>query len=373
MKKLQYSLLILLLLPYSIYATHIVGGEISYSYLGLNQYQFKMTAYRDCYNGIPPFDNPAPIGIFDSSGTLITTIYATISLIQSFNGTDPNCPLLSIPTICTEKGDYYFNATLPPIPGGYNIVYQRCCRNGSITNITNQAATGLSLLSTVPDSINAVNSSPVFTNVPYTYICENQSFSFNNSAIDFDGDSLSYLLCTPLTGGTQADPAPDPPTLNITLVTWENGYSLSNVFGGGSFTIDPVSGILSGVPPSAGLYVFGVCVNEFRNGIYIGFTRRDFQLYVVQSVGVEETDIKNQITIYPSPVREHFILQTEESISLVGTDLIIYNNLGEMISRNEINNHAQSMNLPGDFAPGIYTYELINNGQVFKRDKLIIQ
>ena len=47
-------------------ATHIVGGELNYHYLGNNIYQISLTVYRDCYNGVPPFDNPASVGIFNA-------------------------------------------------------------------------------------------------------------------------------------------------------------------------------------------------------------------------------------------------------------------------------------------------------------------
>ena len=47
------------------HATHIVGGELNYRCLGNNQYEISLTVYRDCFNGVPYFDNPAVIGIFD--------------------------------------------------------------------------------------------------------------------------------------------------------------------------------------------------------------------------------------------------------------------------------------------------------------------
>nr|MBP6427608.1 hypothetical protein [Bacteroidia bacterium] len=40
-------------------ATHIAGGEMNYRFLGGTTYEVTLTVYRDCYNGIPDFDNPA--------------------------------------------------------------------------------------------------------------------------------------------------------------------------------------------------------------------------------------------------------------------------------------------------------------------------
>jgi hypothetical protein len=55
-------------------ATHIVGGEIYYDNLGGNNYRIRMKVYRDCFNGIPPFDDPAFMTIFDNSNNVITTL-----------------------------------------------------------------------------------------------------------------------------------------------------------------------------------------------------------------------------------------------------------------------------------------------------------
>ncbi|HMG16508.1 MAG TPA: hypothetical protein VK590_13715, partial [Saprospiraceae bacterium] len=55
----------------SLYATHIIGGEITYSCLGNNQYEIKLTVFRDCYTGVPPFDDPVSIGIFNYKNELV--------------------------------------------------------------------------------------------------------------------------------------------------------------------------------------------------------------------------------------------------------------------------------------------------------------
>lgn len=69
-------------------ATHIVGGELNYKYLGSNNYEIRLTVYRDCYVGIPPFDDPAYVGIFNSSNQLLQT------LTMTFRGLDTLPPQL---------------------------------------------------------------------------------------------------------------------------------------------------------------------------------------------------------------------------------------------------------------------------------------
>ena len=57
---------------YKANATHIVGGELNYKYLGANNYEIRMTIYRDACVGQVGFDIPGSLGVFDSSNNLIS-------------------------------------------------------------------------------------------------------------------------------------------------------------------------------------------------------------------------------------------------------------------------------------------------------------
>ena len=65
MKKLFLIVLLLTVLAPTTKATHIVGGELNYLYLGNDNYEIRLTVYRDCANG-----NPAAI-FSDSIANLI--------------------------------------------------------------------------------------------------------------------------------------------------------------------------------------------------------------------------------------------------------------------------------------------------------------
>ena len=54
LKKWVLLFLLLVSLPGIMQATHIVGGELYYKYLGNDLYQIRLTVYRDCWNGVPP-------------------------------------------------------------------------------------------------------------------------------------------------------------------------------------------------------------------------------------------------------------------------------------------------------------------------------
>lgn len=122
------------------------------------------------------------------------------------------------------------------------------------------------------------NSNPVFDLFPPLFICVNKPFTFDHSATDANGDSLVYSLYQPYNSVAPTFPggvATFPP------VTYVGGYNALNPLGAGPFSVNSSTGLLSGTPNTLGQFVVGVKVREFRNGVYIGETIRDFQFNVV--------------------------------------------------------------------------------------------
>lgn len=263
-------------------ATHIVGGEMTYECLGNDQYRITLTVFRDCFNGEPPFDDPASVGAFDINGNLM------FELLLPFTGSDTLEPVLSgncfvvPPNVCVEQTQYKGIINLPPIPGGYFLSYQRCCRNFTILNIVEPLATGATYgIAITETTLATCNNSAVFNEWPPIYICVNEPISFDQSATDPDGDSLVYHLCTPLQGADQNFPQPQPPNPPpYEEVVWNSPYDLGNMLGGMPLAIDPVTGLLTGIPNTIGQFVVGICVDEYRDGELISTTTRDFQFNV---------------------------------------------------------------------------------------------
>ncbi len=271
------------LLSFSAKATHIVGGELNYKYLGNNNYEISLTVFRDCKNGQAPFDSPAALGIFNSNNTLVQTIFLP------FTGSDTLKPRLTSPcldpsvSVCYEWTTYIDTINLPPLPGGYQLAYQRCCRNGTIQNIVDPGATGMTYYTSIPDTTIATeNSNPVFKDLPPIFICSELPFTFDHSAIDADGDSLVYELFQPYTGATQANPRPQPPwNPPYTDLVWQTPYSTADMLGGAEpLRIDSITGMLTAIPKDLGQFVVGIKVLEYRNGVLLSETRRDVQFNV---------------------------------------------------------------------------------------------
>ncbi len=283
-------------------ATHIVGGEIYYDNLGNNNYRITMIIYRDCYNGVPPFDNPASIGIYDQNNNLVRQLAVNVNPDSVLIPPTINNPCFIPPTnICYRKAYYSFIVNLPPTSGTYYIAYQRCCRNNSINNILNPDQTGATYVGEIKTSSFFPNSSPRFNALPPPFACLNYPLVFDHSATDPDGDSIRYTLCTPLIGGDTLNPAPVPPAPppynNVIFVP---PYGVNNMLNGTPgiqpLSIDSITGLLTATPNTYGQFVIGVCAKEYRNNIYLGETRRDYQLNVVPCPSLVVAAFLNPIT-----------------------------------------------------------------------------
>lgn len=321
MKKSFFILFFLSFLPLRHFATHIVGGEIYYDWLGGSNYKITLKVYRDCFNGVPPLDNPAYVFVYNASGTLVQTLAMGNPLITVIPPSINN-PCFTPPNnICVQEGIYVMNTTLAPSFGGYTLVYQRCCRNNTILNLIQPGNVGSSYWCHIPGpEVVAVNSEPRFTYFPPIFICNGIAIDFNHIANDPDGDSLAYKLCDPFNGldpccpllNPPAPPSPQltsqcsspppfcptnaPPPPYGTVPFWgpyNGSYPLAS---NPAININVNTGWLSGTPTQNGQWVVGVCVEEWRNGVLIGIHHRDFQFNVVACPGLVASAIQGQTT-----------------------------------------------------------------------------
>ncbi len=304
-----------MLCSWSLYAAHIIGGEITYACLGGDKYRFTMKIYRDCAGDGAPFDStpnsnasPGTVTVFHG-----TQIYSILILqapvVTSIDPEISNPCLVMPPGICVEEGVYTFELILPKSDQSYTISYQRCCRNNTISNIVNPGQVGATYtIELTPKAQQVCNSSPTFNNFPPIVICAGEDIDFDFSATDPDGDQLVYEFCAPFKGGgantdqpeipTGVAPNPDlpPPYLPVNFIS--PPYSPLNPMGGDpQVAIDPVTGLITGVPTVLGQFVVGVCISEYRNGQLLSVVRRDFQFNVAMCDPTVVADIAEDSTI----------------------------------------------------------------------------
>jgi gliding motility-associated-like protein len=296
------ALLVLFLFPALVEARHIIGGDITYECLGETspgnkRWRFTMHIYRDCYGNGADFDQPAEFAIYKGT-EMNNSLHSTFS-ISNYDYTKlipdtPQC-VTNIPLVCVEEAVYSFETILPVLTNqSYFIVYQRCCRNNTITNLINPGDVGATYtIELNPAAMAACNNSPTFVNFPPIIICNNLPLIFNHSATDSDGDFLVYSFCPALNGGGNITFSPDlfscigakptppcpPPFDDVPYAV--PTYMPGNPVGGNpAITINPATGIITGTPEIIGQFVVAVCVQEFRNGQLLSTVQREFQFNV---------------------------------------------------------------------------------------------
>lgn len=291
-KKLLFLLLIFMMqIVIESRATHLVGGEIYYEYQGNDTYFITLVVYRDCGPANvnqTGFDPAASIGVFNASTNFLFTS-VNVPLLQQnveFVPVELENPCFILPPdLCVQKATYTTTIEVPPSEDGFYFAYQRCCRNPSISNLIAPDDTGITLRTDIPSTTilpEGNNSSASFNNFPPVALCAGAEFFFDHSASDTDGDSLVYEFCEPLHGATPDNPAPQPPFAGPYVnVTWDNPYTSSyQIASNPAFAIDSETGLITGTASQVGQFVIGVCVSEFRDGVLINISNRDFQFNV---------------------------------------------------------------------------------------------
>ena len=285
---LLFSVILQLAFAVSLRATHIVGGEFELIHLEEYNYQLSLIQYFDQVNGSPGAEDLyADVYIFRKSDD------AFMEVRRLFNDnnstfvpyTDPAC---TNDQLITRRILYTAQLELPPAtyndPEGYYIVYERCCRNYNITNLTDPRETGQTFYLEFPPVVVAdeffKNSSPQLFPPLSDYACINELFYFDFRGTDKDGDSLSYRLSVPLNSSIfSAVPTPTPaPHPEVEL---SSGLDINTMVPGAPSLFMDSTGFLRVRPNQLGLFVFAVTVDEFRNGKKIGSLNRDFQMLVI--------------------------------------------------------------------------------------------
>ena len=289
---LRFGILSLFLLLHfqKTYATHIVGGELEMRYVIGNTYIFNMVMYFDAANGnVQAIDPTATIYIFEKSNNRFIqalTLPRTTDVFVPY--TNPAC---AIGNLSTRKIGYTLQTALDPntytSPQGYYVVWQRCCRNGVINNLINPGGAGQTFYTEFPPLIRNgarfINSTPQLFPPLSDYACVNQPFFFDFSGTDADGDRLVYSMSHPLNGSSSAmDPLPSSAVpAPYALVNFVAGINVNNMVPGNPALNISSSGLVTLKASRAGLHVFAVKCEEFRNNVKIGEVRRDFQLLVL--------------------------------------------------------------------------------------------
>jgi hypothetical protein len=246
-------------------ADHFAGGTITTRCTGNNFHEVTLQLFRNCNGEVLA---PQNLNFTNDCGVQFSVNALQPTSVQDVSSL---CPAELPNSSCNGGSLLGFDLTtfrttvyLSPCTN-WVISWSICCRNGSL-NV--QGAPGLYIETTLNNAGGTCNASPEFVNNKVPTVCVGQEVSHDASAVDLDGNMLSYALIDARFGS----PLPLP-------VLYTSGYSGAVPYDG--LTIDPMTGEVSFVPSVSGAIIVVVEVTETgSNGQVIGKVMRDF-LFVV--------------------------------------------------------------------------------------------
>ena len=310
MKKFLFVILFSFLATVS-FANHTKGGWMYYEYLGPGsaantlKYRITLKLYTICTLTSGQFNQTINFSFFDGATNQslfdVAVTYIDDPNIQNCNTQACHPCINQIPTICYKIITYQTVVDLPSTANGYTIAYQRCCRITGIQNIQSPSnSVGETWTVKIPGTAIAgaeTNSSARFSQNDTAIICEGNSFIFDFSAFDINNDSLVYRFADAYSGANNTAPAPNsasnPP---YSSVPYASGFSGTSPLGSG-VTINPRTGIVTGIGPLSGIYVITAIVSEYKRGTNIKIAE------VRKSLHIEVTNCSlTQATLDPEYV-----------------------------------------------------------------------
>tara|TARA_B100000902_G_scaffold19496_1_gene23365 strand:+ start:7454 stop:10738 length:3285 start_codon:yes stop_codon:yes gene_type:complete len=250
-------------------ASHGAGFDITYECVNQgatsDEYKIILKYYRDCSSSSTA-NSTFSLQYSSSCGSG----FASIPQVSGPTFITPLCPgaadtCLNTGFVELEEYIYEKNIILTHCSDWVISVCANGNRNGAINTIINPTNQELCVEAEI-NNTNICNSSPTFSEYPVPYICVNQTYCYNNGAIDLEGDSLVYSLVTPLN--------------NSGGVSYAPGFSPSSPIVG-TTVFDALTGDLCLSPSQVNVSVIAMKITEYRNGIKIGSVIRDIQIIIL--------------------------------------------------------------------------------------------
>lgn len=298
-RKQLITLLLLSFSAFSVYASHIMGGEITWECQGNGQYIFQMKIYKDCNGLFPLQGNNADFYLDVYGHPSVTQI--PMNFVDSID-ISPVCnpfgPFISCDSLGAGaalefifKSAPFLLAGVPPSSGWIFSWGRNCCRNAAALNLVNPQTYGITIRSVMYpygglDSYPCFDSSPQFAQRPELAICAGYPFSYSHMAIDKNADSLSYHWAEPLTHYSPQGVAGT--IVNAAVPAYSPNYSYTSPFPGTAqnplnvaAVLDSTDGQITFTSFTFGNFVPVVKVTSFRCGIKVSEIFRDIQIILL--------------------------------------------------------------------------------------------
>ncbi len=262
-----------LLLSQNAFATHVGGGNISYTCTGNpNEYEVTLVFYRDCDGIAAPGINSPPEIVFTNSCGLANPANLVLTLDQILTAEISQICLAEIATTTCSGGvlpgyEQYFYTGIVTFAGAcdsWDLDFTECDRNPS-TNVTGSPC--FHITTSIYSATDGCNNSPtIVTSFPIPYVCNNQAVSHDFGVWESDGDDLTFSFVNALIGaGTNA--------------TYQAGFTAAQPIPG--IAIDPSTGLITFLPTMVGNFVVAVLITETDvSGSVVGTMVHDIQFVV---------------------------------------------------------------------------------------------
>jgi gliding motility-associated-like protein len=284
---------------YQAKASHIMGGTVTYKYLGNNKYAISFILYQDCANSSQALPSSLTYYVVPKSVKLTYAKIASsispsyshkvnmLGKVTSVSAANAACGS----SYCTNRGVYNDTITEGTDTSGYYIYTGNSARNGAISNLTFKTnafgiVSGMTLETYIPPR-GTVNNSPEIVKDMTPSVCIGKTNVFNAGIYDPDGDSLVFSFVNPLEDWNNVNTATFP---NFPTLSFKSGYSLTYPFGtsGSPIVMDSTTGIITAVIPNkTTAYVVSVMVQDWRvdklthKAKLMGHTRVDIEFVAV--------------------------------------------------------------------------------------------
>ncbi|MFZ5554846.1 MAG: gliding motility-associated C-terminal domain-containing protein [Bacteroidota bacterium] len=286
-------------------ATHLLGGDITWTCNGTGDYVFQLRIYRDCSG---PSVNTAGQSLRVWNHPTLTSIPL---VFVSQRDISPSCtPVAGGPgAIDCASGngnaveEYLFTSapvTISGIPpaAGWAFTWDAFSRP-NCDNLNNASTYGLTLRSVMFSNAGqngspCYDSSPQFSGSPVYIACNGSPFTFVQNAADPDLDSLVFAFDVPL--DQIAAGVYNPPAFPVT-VPYNAGYAFNNPTPDASFNAGNIASVMNAQSGDMdftsftnGTFIVVIRIESWRNGIKISEVYREL-LLAVQNCGVNNAPV----------------------------------------------------------------------------------
>lgn len=297
----KFLSLLLFLTSFVSFGSHLAGGDIQYKYIGDStgvnrQYKVILRVYRDITGiGMPTTENVTVSSGCYSNINVPMTLQAGSGIVSPtlFDCVNPS------PSVKTlEVYRYIGYVTLPGNCADYVFWYSNCCRPGGITNINTSNGAGNDGFYFDAKLNNTVgqNSSPIFVSEPVRAFCVGNPFSWKQSTIEYDGDSVVYSLINCREGNYP----------NQTDIPFDAGWNKNQPVTSNYFNINPNTGLITFLPTNQEIDVLSVLVEEYRWDTInlwwypIGTSSRDMMISIASICNpIAMSGVQFNLNVYP--------------------------------------------------------------------------